>query len=294
MATPASTYSDSSYCWPVSHTSHLARRLRDARLMDLMGVSVGTFRWNQCCSRAQCWVNSIEVGTARLPGVVLLLAALISTRGVSSAHAQSSLSGAPGSAPTSSQREGRIADTASNGSERTEFAFTSNPLNLLIGRYGISFEYQPVIHHTLIFSPHYDTLSGDPGQEGSCNGRCTDTLSGAGAEVGYRFYTGNRGFNGFFIGPSVIVSRHMSRFSNPDSAPQWRESSVVFNEMGGAVDVGGQWQLGHFVIGAGVGVQLTALSEQFPSTGRGIDVLTELNAGGGLLPRLLLNVGYTF
>ena len=73
-----------------------------------------------------------------------------------------------------------------------QFAFTFNPLNLLIGRYGFNFEYQPVLNQGLIVTAHYDYLSGEGGSSDSCNGVCTSTLNGAGVELGYRFYSGKR------------------------------------------------------------------------------------------------------
>ncbi len=83
--------------------------------------------------------------------------------------------------------------TDSPSTELRHFAFTLNPLNLVIGRYGFNFEYQPVVHHCLVVTPHYDHAVADTMGEA----RITDHLDGAGAEIGYRYYTGAHGFEGF-------------------------------------------------------------------------------------------------
>jgi hypothetical protein len=53
------------------------------------------------------------------------------------------------------------------------------------------------------------------------------------------------------------------------------------------------WQLGHFIIGVGVGVQYTKLNKELPLY-NGEDLLIALNADALLLPRLAFNLGYAF
>jgi hypothetical protein len=181
-----------------------------------------------------------------------------------------------------------------------QVAITFNPLNLLIGRYGFNFEYEPVPHHALIITPHYDYLSGDVGTDG-CSGNCSLMLNGGGVELAYRFYSGERGFNGFFVGPSLIVSRHKltyadSGFNPPlsiESPSPATKSSVFFTGIGGAFDVGWQWQGQHFIIGGSVGIQYTLFPEDVLWVGRGEGLLISMNSGGGLLPRVGFNLGYT-
>ena len=43
--------------------------------------------------------------------------------------------------------------------------------------------------------------------------------------------------------------------------------SIVFTSVGGALDVGWQWQPGPWIVGAGVGVQYTKLSTHFSLLG---------------------------
>ena len=179
---------------------------------------------------------------------------------------------------------------------RREFAVTFNPLNLLIGRYGFNFEYEPVPHHALVATPHYDYLNGEVGSDG-CSGMCSLKLNGGGVELGYRFYSGERGFNGFFAGASLIVSRHELTYADSGSNPPFnssaKQSSVFFTSMGGAFDGGWQWQGEHFIIGGSVGLQYTQLQQDVRWIGRGTGVLMDFNSGGGLLPRVGFNVGYS-
>lgn len=176
-----------------------------------------------------------------------------------------------------------------------QFAFTFNPLNLLIGRYGFNFEYEPVPHHALVFTPHYDYLSGDVGTDG-CSGTCSLRLNGGGVELGYRFYSGEYGFSGFFAGPSLIVSRHKLTYADSGSNPPFNipatESSVFFTGIGGALDAGWQWQGTHFIIGGSVGIQYTQVPEDVRWVGRGAGLLIDYNSGAGLLPRIGFNLGY--
>jgi len=173
--------------------------------------------------------------------------------------------------------------------EPRQFAFTFNPLNLIIGRFGFNFEYQPVLHHGLIVTPHYDYLSGSPG--GDYGYATTDTLNGVGAELGYRFYSGKRGFDGFFAGPSLLLARHKLTTTNTLSIPP---ESIVFNSVGGAFDVGWQRQWSHFIAGGGLGVQYTKVNENLRLYQAGTDILISWNAGGGWRPRLAFNLGYAF
>lgn len=176
---------------------------------------------------------------------------------------------------------------------RKQFAFTFNPLNLLIGRYGFNFEYQPVLHHGLIVTPHFDYLSGKVGTDACEN--CSDTLKGGGVELGYRFYSGKLGLDGFFLGPSLIVTWHrLIRLDPPDN---YDNIDVNFTGVGGAFDVGWQQQLGHFIIGGSIGVQYTRTNKRLPLFGDGEDLSINLNDGSfqngtSVLPRLAFNLGY--
>ena len=206
------------------------------------------------------------------------------------AHAQvTALATAPAGAPTleTNAKQGDAGGIPEPTPARKQVALTFNPLNLLIGRYGFNFEYQPVPHHGIIVTPHYDHLSGGMGTDG-CNTNCSSTLNGGGVELGYRYYFGEQGFDGFFLGPSLIVTQHRLTYEDPPT----KSSYVDFTGVGGAFDVGWQRQLGHFIIGGSVGIQYTRTKRL--NLGEGEDILISLNADGLVLPRLAFNLGYAF
>jgi hypothetical protein len=110
-----------------------------------------------------------------------------------------------------------------------------------------------------------------------------------GAELGYHFYTGSRGANGFFVGPSLVFmqSNASTKSSVAGQTNEAKNSTLVY---GAALDIGGQHVTkGGFTIGAGVGVMyLTASSSSSANqTSSTIKV-------SGVLPRFLFTVGYSF
>ena len=173
--------------------------------------------------------------------------------------------------------------------QRSRFALTFNPLNLIIGRYGFNFEYQPVPHQGLIVSPHYDHFSEHP--TGDYSYAFIDTLNGVGAELGYRFYSGKRGFDGFFAGPSLLIATNRVTTTGSFSGPPVKTNDT-WSSVGIAFDVGGQLQLGHFIIGGGAGVRYAKLNQNLNEGD--MPVIEEVNAGGGWCPRLAFNLGYAF
>ena len=159
-----------------------------------------------------------------------------------------------------------------------------NPLGLAIGRYSISGEYVIVKHHAVTITPFYANAPVTV----TVNGKELDggALTGFGGELGYRFYTGSKGANGFFVGPSALFG------SYSQSAPGGG-SSQSFSAIGGALDIGGQAILGPgIVIGGGFGLQYTKNSEEL-DTGN-LNLASAVIAGGGIRPRFLLSAGYSF
>ncbi len=165
---------------------------------------------------------------------------------------------------------------------RSRAAITFNPLNLFISRYGFNFEYHPVPHHALVVSPYFVYFSGAAGTR-------SDSLAGGGAELGYRLYSGKQRFDGFFVGGSLIVSRYRLTSEEPPNT----RSHLDFTGIGGAFDVGWQWQLGHFIIGGSTGVQYTR-PQRVPPIGSEEDLLIGANVVGSVLPRFAFNLGYAF
>jgi hypothetical protein len=163
------------------------------------------------------------------------------------------------------------------------FSIEANPLAIGIGRYSLQAEWLPATHHAIVVNPHYDHVSMDV----TVNGQSTSagTLSGFGGEVGYRFYTGEQGANGFFIGPSLLAGAYSETGVNG--------SSQSFSSIGAAVDLGGQVLVGPgILIGAGFGLQYTKVS--MDGSTDGLSLPAAILAGGGVRPRALLTLGYAF
>jgi len=161
------------------------------------------------------------------------------------------------------------------------FTIALNPLGLFVGRYSISLEYQPVLHHAITLNPFYNhTTITDTVTDANYG-----TLNGGGAELGYRYYTGRKGPNGFFVGPSFLFGSYSQSINN--------SKSDSFTAFGGAVDVGGQAVIGPgFVIGGGFGMQYTKTSKNIATDN--LNLATVLIASGGVRPRFLFSVGYAF
>lgn len=133
-------------------------------------------------------------------------------------------------------------------------AVSLNPLGLIVGgRFSITGEWAPVTHHVIALSPHVVNTSADIAV--SANNTQNQTYTGFGGEVGYRYYTGHKGMNGIFIGPSVIGGVYNAGLPGRDQA---------FTNIGAAVDVGLKyiaWE--HLALGGGVGLQYLNVSEDF-------------------------------
>jgi hypothetical protein len=166
-------------------------------------------------------------------------------------------------------------------------AIEGNPLGLLIGRYSLQVEWVPATHHALVLNPHFDHVSADIG---SGNLSYTEAFTGFGTEVGYRFYTGKRGMEGFFIGPSLLLGTYSTSVTAVAGSATGA-ASTSFTSIGGAVDLGGQAVIGPgVVLGAGFGLQYSSVDKSFAD----LPLTASILAGGGWRPRFLLSVGYAF
>ena len=184
--------------------------------------------------------------------------------------------------PDGTVKQGYAISTAEPKPEHKQMSFTFNPLNLFIGRYGFNFEYQPIVHHGLIITPHYDSASIDTiGYK--------DSFSGFAGEIGYRFYTGEKGFNGFFVSPQLLVGAYKSHWEGKDIFAG-TSHDTNFTSLGYAIDIGGQGQIGGFVIGGGFGMQYTHVNKDLGD----LSGTAAIIAGGGWRPRFLFNIGFAF
>lgn len=159
-----------------------------------------------------------------------------------------------------------------------------NPLDFAIGRYSIDLEYLPAPHHALRAEPlYYYALPG-----------VDDQLTGFGAELGYRFYTGEHGPEGFFAGASFLVGSFEYIHGNPSNLPLDQADDTQYVQLGGAIDVGYRIiALGCFTAGAGAGLQYTVdtIDPQFEFVSH---PWHDLVYGWGLRPRVVLEVGAAF
>jgi hypothetical protein len=177
-----------------------------------------------------------------------------------------------------------IADTthaADKPGRYTPFALEWNPLGLMgSGRVSLNAEWVPATHHGIIVSPHFIHTSEDVAVNGG--GVDNQTVTGVGGELGYRYYTGHRGPNGVFIGPSVIAGAYNA--STPGG-------NQAFADIGLAADVGAQFIIAdHLVVGGGVGIEYLNVSREVPNLSSAQKQVGE----GGFKPRLLLEAGYGF
>jgi hypothetical protein len=179
--------------------------------------------------------------------------------------------------------------TAKQGPEAKRVAIALNPLALAIGRYSIQGEYLVSLHHAVTLNPFYTnapvrvTVGSQEVDGGS--------LTGFGTELGYRYYSGRKGPEGFFVGPSLLFgSFSQSGATGISGRPATSDSFVAY---GGAIDIGGQGIVGPgIVLGAGVGLQYTATSEDITTSN--LNLASAIIAGGGLRPRFLLHAGFAF
>jgi hypothetical protein len=161
------------------------------------------------------------------------------------------------------------------------FAIGMNPLGVIVGgRYSFQAEWAPVTHHVILVSPHFIHTSADIATSPSTMD--SQTFTGVGGELGYRYYTGHRGMNGVFIGPSLIGGVYNASILGRDQA---------FTDFGFAADVGFKGLIAnHLALGGGVGLEYLHVSHDFGDLPTGQAAI----ASSGVKPRLLFEVGYAF
>jgi hypothetical protein len=162
-----------------------------------------------------------------------------------------------------------------------------NPLGALIGRYSVQVEWLPAMHHALVLNPHFDHVTADVG---SGSAQYSEAFTGFAGELGYRFYTGSKGPNGLFVGPSFLAGTY-STSVNSTAGGSTASASTSFQSFGGALDIGGQAVIGPgIVVGGGFGLQYTSVNASFND----LPLTASIIAGGGVRPRFLLSAGYAF
>ncbi|MFO0739187.1 MAG: hypothetical protein U0270_25035 [Labilithrix sp.] len=167
--------------------------------------------------------------------------------------------------------------------ETRTFDLSVNPLGLLIGRYSIQGEIMLVPHLAVTINPvfTYSTVTVGSGQSETEIG----SLMGFGGELGGRFYSGKRGPEGFFVGPSFLFSSNRGK--------GWGGVEQSFLAYGAALDIGGQVLFDSgFTFSGGFGIQYTKTSEEISADN--FNLASAIVAGGGIRPRFLVSLGYAF
>jgi hypothetical protein len=157
-------------------------------------------------------------------------------------------------------------------------ALTANPLTLVLGRIGANIEYLPVPHHGIMVNPYYSSVTVETTQARS-------EYEFFGGELGYHFYTGKKGANGFFVGPSFVYMRTTSSSECLEVGCSV-EPEIDFTTYGVALDLGGQVVFDNGItLGAGGGLMYLR-----SSGGAEGGSLIKFQ---GTLPRILFTIGYS-
>jgi hypothetical protein len=169
-------------------------------------------------------------------------------------------------------------------------AIEANPFGILIGHYSAQLELMPWRHSSFIINPHFDHVSSDiSSSAGGTTATYSESFTGFGTELGYRFYTGKTGPTGFYFGPSVLLGTYTASADAGLTGQGSASSSISFQQIGGALDIGGQAVVGPgVVIGAGFGLQYTTVNQSFQD----LPLTASILAGGGIRPRFLFSIGY--
>ncbi len=165
------------------------------------------------------------------------------------------------------------------------FAIEANAVDAGIGRNALRGEWMPAVHHAVDVELHVDyTLATETATTGGASTSVKASFLGFGSELGYRFYTGERGPNGLFIGPSV----HVERLTETAQG-----HAVTVSTVGVALDAGAQWIFGPgIVFGVGLGIDYTPVGTN--TTASRLPVEGAWLAGGGVRPRGLVAIGFAF
>ncbi|MCL2825342.1 MAG: hypothetical protein FWD57_15230, partial [Polyangiaceae bacterium] len=150
--------------------------------------------------------------------------------------------------------DGRSNATGSSADEKKtrfrHFTITVNPITMLFARVGINIEYLPVPHHGFMLFPNYMEF----GTEFNPIDSEADTYKLYGFELSYHFYSGTKGANGFFAGPTLVIQRDKYEYETGWAADRATVSGQS-NISGFAFDFGGQHIFDSgFTIGGGMGI----------------------------------------
>jgi hypothetical protein len=162
-----------------------------------------------------------------------------------------------------------------------------NPVSLIFGKVSGSVVIAPVNHHALALSPSYASTQTAPIYVFDAAGNPTQLpvqkFNSIGGELGYRYYFGERGPRGLFLGPSLLL------FSVTATAQNGTQTA--FHNYGLAGDVGYQMLVAERVsLSLGAGLQYTWDSKSIPAQ----QFPSDLYANGGFRPRVIAALGVAF
>ena len=162
-----------------------------------------------------------------------------------------------------------------------------NPFPLLIGKLSANIVVAPIDHHTLVLSPFYfSTETADIyvyNDAGVGTQLPKQKFTGWGGELGYRYYFGEGGPRGAFLGPSFILMDVKAKAQDG--------TQTQFYNYGAAADLGYQVLVAdRIALSLGAGVQYTTTSKSIPDQ----QFPAKIYASGGVRPRLLFSLGWAF
>ncbi len=162
------------------------------------------------------------------------------------------------------------ANTSTNVASSRDWALELNPLEVGLGRASFNLEVALAAHHALMLTLDAQPNTGDIG-------------AGVWGELGYRFYSGAGGLQGFFIGPSIGAGT-FTYFTDEVAGQQGARSINV------ALDCGYQFALRSGVmLGFGLGAQYQGVQHDHDVRN---DPTNEVELESGVLPRVLFSIGY--
>jgi hypothetical protein len=200
-----------------------------------------------------------------------LLAALLTTAGVARAENETTVDVVVHEPPVPQRR----------------FSVAWNPLPLLFGKVSFDVVFLPKDHHGLLLTPFFASASTAAvyafDDHGAPRQLPEQTFTGAGLEIGYRYYFGRSGPRGLFFGPSLLLGGFAATAQNGDQ--------THYLHYGLAVDVGYQILIDDrisLLLGGGIQGATASTSippQQFPA---------KLYANFGVYPRVLASIGVAF
>jgi hypothetical protein len=166
-----------------------------------------------------------------------------------------------------------------------------NPVDLVYERISANLQIVPTSHHALVLTPFYfDSQTAAFTEAGTDSAGNAVNLSvasqkfeGFGGEIGYRYFAGQNGPRGFFVGPSFVIA--------DVQATAGGGGQTTLMDYGIAVDAG--WEMlvaDNWAVSLGIGAEYVFTSKSLPSQ----QWPANIYANSGFHPRPLFAVGYAF